>query len=102
MGRKPSSGLPATISASAPDGIPTRSPSPQPVLLSEQVLSLDQPPSPRPPQELQQTLPLQRPARAESPVDVDRGAGGKDSVRAGSWERRPPGLLSASFAAEHM
>lgn len=102
MGRKPSSGLPATIGASAPDGIPTRSPSPQPVLLSEQVSGLEQPPSLLPPQELQQPLPVQRPVRAESPVDIDRGAGGKDSLRAGSWERRPPGLLSASFAAEHM
>ncbi|KAK9909851.1 hypothetical protein WJX75_008397 [Coccomyxa subellipsoidea] len=78
-------GPPAAPDAFPADAAPYRSPSLQLVL-------------PQPP-------PVQPPARAESPVDISRAdppaGGGKDILRSGSWERRPTGLLSASFAAKN-
>lgn len=78
-------GPPAAPDASPADAAPYRSPSLQLVL-------------PHPP-------PVQPPARAESPVDISRAdppaGGGKDILQSGSWERRPTGLLSASFAAKN-
>ncbi|CAL8467586.1 g7124 [Coccomyxa elongata] len=81
LGRRPSAGLPVAPDAS-PDAV-TRSPSPQPI---------------------PQQLTVQQPPKAASPIDITGSVatgGRRDSLRAASGERRPPGLLSASFAAEN-
>ncbi len=81
LGWRPSAGLPLAPDAS-PDAA-TRSPSPQPI---------------------PQQLTVQQPPKAASPIDIagSVATGGRsDSLRAASGERRPPGLLSASFAAEN-
>ncbi|BDA42763.1 probable mRNA-capping enzyme at N-terminal half [Coccomyxa sp. Obi] len=81
LGRRPSAGLPLAPDAS-PDAV-TRSPSPQPI---------------------PQQVTVQQPPKAASPIDIAGTVavgGRRDSLRAASGEKRLPGLLSASFAAEN-
>ena len=82
LGQRLSYGPPAALDTSATDAALTASPT-----------------QPLPPQ-----LAAQPPPQVESPVEIGRGGPAGDSndcLRSNSWERRPPGLLSASFAAEN-